>query len=323
MLRAAPGRVSVLLLPVAHRAWLLHALPSPPHAVVQLAAAADSSGRTLLEQASRAWAGARARVAASLDTKWRQVQAAPPASFTGQLHRLAKFVLSREDAVESFLKSVPADTLSVQVFYPTGLRVALVRRALRQLAARRLSQHERWSTGWAASIVPQIPLLVTPISNVTIYYSAYRYWSHSQAASGARVLKRAFNRLDALQRAAATANSGRKPPQRTLLGMLPKSFRTLGGEVGSSSSIGGCLLGGHLVAPQTQQVQLSFEPCAALARGSDGGGGGDHTLSLSGVRGLGEDDVRSVGRAFELGETELEALLEAAARVRRQCAGRR
>jgi hypothetical protein len=158
-----------------------------------------------------------------------------------------------------------------------------------------------------------------------------------QAAIGARVLTRAFDRLDALQRAAA--GSGRMLPGQGArpLGPLADLGPGSGGDgssvsrsrSGGSSGSSGCgssgyLPGGQLVLPQPPQVQLSFEPCDTLARGS-GSGGEEEALSpisSSRVRDLGEGDVRVAGRAFGLGEVEVEALVEAAARVRRQCAGR-
>ncbi len=47
--------------------------------------------------------------------------------------------------------------------------------------------------GWTLASVPQLPLMVTPLPNVTLYYSLYRAVSHYQAWGGAATLQAAFD----------------------------------------------------------------------------------------------------------------------------------
>jgi len=135
----------------------------------------------------------------TMKTQWRELQAAKEGSFRSYLYKLAQLVLSREDPVESFLKTVPKETNRVEVMYPASLNKDLVRRRVRMIAMRRSAWHRRRILGWILVTMPQLPLLITPLPNVTVYYSMYRLMSHLQAMNGANTLKAGFERSDALQ----------------------------------------------------------------------------------------------------------------------------
>ncbi len=55
-----------------------------------------------------------------------------------------------------------------------SLDPTLVRRRLRIVSLHRAAFHRRRILGWGLATVPQLPLLVTPLPNVTVYYSIYR-----------------------------------------------------------------------------------------------------------------------------------------------------
>lgn len=83
-------------------------------------------------------------------------------SFAGSLvNRLAQTVLSREDPIETFFKSVPQGATQLQIIYPSSLQPSLVRRRTRMLAASRIGYHRRRIVGWGLLSVPQLPLMVS------------------------------------------------------------------------------------------------------------------------------------------------------------------
>ena len=90
-----------------------------------------------------------------------------------------------------------------QVWRPPALRAARVgRRLLRRLCAKREPEHRRHALLWAAALVPQAPLSILPLPNVTIYFTLWRLYMHASAFVGARALLAALDRLSARQRAA-------------------------------------------------------------------------------------------------------------------------
>ena len=48
-------------------------------------------------------------------------------------------------------------------------------------------------------MIPQIPLMVTPLPNITVYYTIYRLYSHLRALQGSKALERGFTALDSQQ----------------------------------------------------------------------------------------------------------------------------
>ncbi|GAX80380.1 hypothetical protein CEUSTIGMA_g7819.t1 [Chlamydomonas eustigma] len=188
----------VLVLPVYRRTWLLHAWNEAT--TNQAISAPDwKTGASLQEKLSMASLQIKYKFDSTVKTQWRELQAAKEGSFRSYLYRLAQLVLSREDPVESFLKTVPKETNRVEVMFPASLNEDLVRRRMRLIALRRSAWHRRRILGWCLATMPQLPLLITPLPNVTVYYSVYRLMSHLQAMNGANTLKAGFERSDALQ----------------------------------------------------------------------------------------------------------------------------
>ena len=75
---------------------------------------------TISERLAFASSQLKQRFDSTVRTQWRELQAAKEGSFRSYLYRLAQIVLSREDHLESFLKSVPSETSRVEVLYPVS-----------------------------------------------------------------------------------------------------------------------------------------------------------------------------------------------------------
>jgi len=105
-------------------------------------------------------------------------------------------------AIDHHHSQQPPTTSSFEILHPASLDARLVRRALRRLCAKREPQHRRGALLWAAALIPQAPLSILPLPNVTIYYTLWRVYMHASAYVGARALLAALDRLSARQRAA-------------------------------------------------------------------------------------------------------------------------
>ena len=109
----------VVVLPVYKRTWLLHSWtdapsPSSSHSTSVLP-------MTISERFTLASSQLKQIFDSSMRKQWRELQAAKEGSFRSYLYRLAQIVLSREDHLESFLKSIPRETSRVEVMYPVSL----------------------------------------------------------------------------------------------------------------------------------------------------------------------------------------------------------
>lgn len=132
-------------------------------------------------------------------TEWKKLEVAPQSSLKGKWYKFIQLILSREDPRESFLKSVPTDGGVLDVSYPDIFEEKLVRRRLRLIARQGRAIHRRGLILWSLAFIPQMPLMITPLPNITVYYTLYRIWSHSRALKGSFVLDHGFSALDALQ----------------------------------------------------------------------------------------------------------------------------
>jgi hypothetical protein len=57
----------------------------------------------------------------------------------------------------------------------------MVRRQLRHVAAGGRRRHAVRLVWWTLAMVPQLPLMLTPLPNLTVYYTGYRIYSHFRA----------------------------------------------------------------------------------------------------------------------------------------------
>lgn len=129
----------------------------------------------------------------------KKLEEAPKKSLKGRWYTFIQLVLSRENPRESFLKSVPTDGGTLDIVYPDIFPEKLVRRRLRLIARQGRAIHRRGLILWSLAFIPQMPLMLTPLPNFTVYYTLYRIWSHSRALKGSFVLDHGFSALDAVQ----------------------------------------------------------------------------------------------------------------------------
>jgi hypothetical protein len=62
---------------------------------------------------------------------------------------------------------------------------AYVRRSLWLLARNRMRHHSKWFRYTSLGFIPILPLLVSPLPNLPLYYLGYRCYSHKRATTGA------------------------------------------------------------------------------------------------------------------------------------------
>lgn len=208
--------VKALALPIFRRYWLWHSWEiSNSGAIASRAAAASTTpaslqathletktwrdGHTLEERFALAGDQLLNKFQQRLGAEWHKLESARDGSLRNRMYRLAQAVLSREDPQETFLKSVPTDHTEMLVLYPGSCKERLVRRRLRLLALQGKRRHRRRIFWWSLAMVPQIPLMVTPLPNITVYYTLYRLYSHIRALQGSKSLEKGFTALDSQQ----------------------------------------------------------------------------------------------------------------------------
>lgn len=101
--------------------------------------------------------------------------------------------------METFLKTIPSTQGSLELAYPSSYKEKLVRRRLRQLAHQGKKRHRTRLLLWCLTMVPQMPLMLTPLPNITVYYTGYRIYSHYKALQGSKSLEKGFAALDSQQ----------------------------------------------------------------------------------------------------------------------------
>ena len=191
--------LQTLVLPIFRRYWLWHAwldraaIPGPP-----LRRWRD--GSTLEERFQILGQSLSAKATRRLEVEWTKLESAKEGSLRNRVFRLAQAVLSREDPRETFLKEVAyGDVGKLDILYPSEMKEKLVRRRLRLLAVESIKRHRRRLLWWSLAAVPQIPLMLTPLPNVTVYYTGWRLYSHYQAMKGAKLLTHGFLEIDTMQ----------------------------------------------------------------------------------------------------------------------------
>lgn len=203
-----------VVLPIFRRYWLWHAWQEAGGAAAAGASKAGrNAGAAATATAPRSWRegvnleekaqllGQQATrwVQSKLWAEWRKLETAPEGSLRNRGYRMAQAVLAREDPRETFLKNVPAKPGPLEVMYPTAFREKLVRRRLRHVAADGRRRHMTRLLWWMLAMVPQLPLMVTPLPNITVYYTGYRIYSHLRALQGAKALEQSLEQLNSKQ----------------------------------------------------------------------------------------------------------------------------
>ena len=194
-------RATALVIPIFRRYWLWHGWKDPM-ANVQMKEALKPwrQGATLEEKFSLLIQRLNIALMNRVMKEWHQLESAKEGTLRNKGYRLAQSVLSREDPKETFLKSIPREvSAELKIIYPEGYKERLVRRRLRHLVAEGKRRHRTRLVWWMLALVPQIPLMVTPLPNITVYYTIYRLVSHVQALQGSKSAERGFAALDSQQ----------------------------------------------------------------------------------------------------------------------------
>jgi hypothetical protein len=201
------SKIEALVLPIFRRYWLWTAVERPNGATTALnlerinrtRSHAGERNVTLEDKFQRFGQRWASRAQARLMAEWNKLENAKEGTFRNYGYRLAQAVLSREDPQESFLKSVPTGAAQVEIKYPSSFEERLVRRRLRLLAHQGHKRHRLRFVLWIFALIPQLPLMLTPLPNITVYYTAYRVFSHYRAFQGSKALERGFAALDTAQ----------------------------------------------------------------------------------------------------------------------------
>jgi hypothetical protein len=274
------------------------------------AAASVTDGAVLLA------AHAREFVERRLANEWRSVETAKPGTLKNRLHALANAVLKRSDPIEAALARIPrsldahspavaaairrarggADgdnnalsttatttttmptTPAFEILHPASVDPRLVRRVLRRLCQRRAPQHQRGARLWIAALLPQAPLSVLPLPNVTVYYTLWRVFMHASAATGAKSLLAALDRLSEEQRrrlGLAGDGQQQQQPQQQQQGPTPLPAPVLVARDELPSPLTG-LVDAQRLADVLEQPHLieRFEALMRRQPHESGGGGG-------------------------------------------------
>ncbi|PNW79548.1 hypothetical protein CHLRE_08g358557v5 [Chlamydomonas reinhardtii] len=190
-------KTKVLVVPVYQKHWLWFTFSEATAAEAAAERAVHwTQGGSLPEKAQLLGKEISYKFNAATQKQWKAMQAAEEGSFRNRLYKLARWVLSQEDPTETFLKQLPRQPGELEVIHPASVKERLVRRRMRRMAQAQEAFHNRRILGWALATIPQLPLVLTPLPNVTLYYTAYKMVSHYQAVQGCRTLRAAFDRYD-------------------------------------------------------------------------------------------------------------------------------
>ncbi|KAK9813145.1 hypothetical protein WJX72_009791 [[Myrmecia] bisecta] len=166
-----------LVLPITRRIWLLHA-------VTETEAAARAGPPTVTQ-----------KVVSKLHAQWETFSNAQPGTLKGWLYRLAQKVQSYEPPEETFLKGLPSRPQPVDITHAQSTAETLVRRRIRLLLRNEVPQHRRQTVTWGLGAAVFVPLLLTPLPNIPLYYSAWRVYSHFTAYRGGSTLESMLEEL--------------------------------------------------------------------------------------------------------------------------------
>ncbi|KAL6771274.1 hypothetical protein ACKKBF_B34620 [Auxenochlorella protothecoides x Auxenochlorella symbiontica] len=186
------------VLPIFRSQWLWHAW-SVESAQPLVKAPHWRTGRNLEERIQLLSEALKVKFQEKLMGEWTKLEQAKEGTLRNRGYKLAQAVLSREDPMETFLKSVPDPPAPLEVIAPDVFEERYVRRRLRMLAASSQRRHRSRMGLWLLALLPQVPILLTPLPAITIYYTAYRFYSHYRALKGGQALQRRFLDLDAQQ----------------------------------------------------------------------------------------------------------------------------
>uniref|UniRef100_A0A1D1ZPN6 Uncharacterized protein n=1 Tax=Auxenochlorella protothecoides TaxID=3075 RepID=A0A1D1ZPN6_AUXPR len=147
------------VLPIFRSQWLWHAW-SGESAQVLVKAPHWRTGRNLEERIQLLSETLKVKFQEKLMGEWTKLEQAKAGTLRNRGYKLAQAVLSREDPMETFLKSVPDPPAPLEVIAPDVFEERYVRRRLRMLAASSQRRHRSRMGLWLLALLPQAPILV-------------------------------------------------------------------------------------------------------------------------------------------------------------------
>lgn len=123
--------------------------------------------------------------------KWTALKSAQ-GGIQGMIRRVAERLVDQVPPEESFLSAIAGASSAtgrrrILVHYPSSVSAKLVRKRL-MLLTKASRWHQRWSYFWGAATPLLFPLIISPISNIPIVYTGWRWYAHRTAAKGADIL---------------------------------------------------------------------------------------------------------------------------------------
>lgn len=195
-------RVRILAFPFFKQNWLIHA-----RVVAEICEqrAAKAAGKVAKAEAASpekyapGWIVAYGKQALDkMLATWDGWGQAPKGSVTKRLHNLGTWALDRIDPDETMMRDgLPQVASSIEVAYPSSLSPAEVREKLNELVGTRTDAMRR--SFWF-NVIPVglfMPLMLTPISNVPVYWFSFRAWSTWRASNGGLALRTVLDSTDA------------------------------------------------------------------------------------------------------------------------------
>jgi hypothetical protein len=139
---------------------------------------------------------AMASMMRTLTTTWTTWGEHPRGSWRGRAHAAGTAVLESIDPEESSLGELPAIASSAEVAYPSRASREETRAHLETLATRGASACRRrmWWNLFACPFT--LPLFLTPLSNLPIYWFGWRAYDNWRAVNGAKALRGAMAAAD-------------------------------------------------------------------------------------------------------------------------------
>ena len=225
-----------------------------------------------------------------LHAQWASLAAAKPNSFKGVMHRLSQAVLEREDPDAAFLRSLPPHSdgkpegdeqqaerqgeaavapapLHFTLHHPSTEPERLVRRRTRLLVRKGRADATRRLWGWGLFSVPLLPVLLTPLPALPLYYSIWKAYTARAALRGSRGLAEALDALAEEQSARATAAVAAKAAAASVFGGGEEARGAEGGRGGGSGEGSGSSSGPVLLLRSASLPPRGSWADAALAAG--------------------------------------------------------
>lgn len=128
-----------------------------------------------------------------MEQKWLGLREAPEGSMRNRMHSMGEKLLAQIKPSEAFLKSMPKDSASLEITFPSSLNPRLVRRRVRHIAMSGAQVHARYMYGSFALLPFTILFGIVPVPNAPLFWNLFRAYANWQALQGSRKLLQFVN----------------------------------------------------------------------------------------------------------------------------------